>query len=669
MKKLVLLTLALGILCLIAWPVFAQDQPTVLPTAEELEKQKAERDKNAYRLLDQVIDETQALRLTENRVRIQINAADMLWDRNQGRARSLFSMAADGVAELGRTTPPAGNRRGGGPNLDANGFVTVGGRGPNRSFQLRQELVLSAARHDAALAYQLLAATKPVTPVQTAAIDQRGPRAQLNSEDNLEQTLLGRIAALDPKLAAQNAEQMMEKGQFPRSVAEVINQLQRQDPDAAAKLADKTVKRIQGANLLTNNEAGNLAQALLMPGPRPPVGGSNTAETPVKTPPQGRAPVLEQSAYIDLLSSIIDSALKATPQAQTNQRGPNNQRPRAPGAPGAGGGQSNIPAPPTEAQVEQNNARRLLAGLQVALPLIDQYLPAKAPLVRQKMTELGLSSNSPLNLAQTLSALQGNTTAEALVQAAATAPPQLQSRIYQQAAFKALDEGNTDRARQIATDHLQANARDVVIQRIDFREMAKKAEGARFDEIRQSLAQLQSDSERIDLLLVLAGDVQKANPKFAGQLLEEAKQMTSRRATSYEHFEQQLKVAHAFATVDPARSFEVLDPGISQLNELLSAAAVLSGFELNMFRDGEMAIQGGNGLTTTVNRYGQELALLARSDFERSETLAGRFQFPEPRIMARLSIVQGLLGVQATSQPPNLNILRGLGQNINIRQE
>jgi hypothetical protein len=46
-----------------------------------------------------------------------------------------------------------------------------------------------------------------------------------------------------------------------------------------------------------------------------------------------------------------------------------------------------------------------------------------------------------------------------------------------------------------------------------------------------------------------------------------------------------------------------------------------------------------------VNRYGQALALLARSDFERSETLASRFQFTETRIMARLAIVQGLLGV------------------------
>jgi hypothetical protein len=62
-----------------------------------------------------------------------------------------------------------------------------------------------------------------------------------------------------------------------------------------------------------------------------------------------------------------------------------------------------------------------------------------------------------------------------------------------------------------------------------------------------------------------------------------------------------------------------------------------------------MAIQNGNGLTSTINRFGQELALLARSDFERSEALAGRFQFPEARIMARMAIVQGLLGTQPVS--------------------
>jgi len=622
MKRLLILTLALGLFCFSA---LAQDQPAApQPSTEEQEKEKAERERNAYRLLDQIIDETQSLRLTENRVRVQINAADMLWDQNQARARSLFSMAAESVAELGRTQATSITRRG-------NGMSVPNAVGPQnlRSYQLRQELVLMAARHDATLAYQLLAITKPPLPPPTD--DGRGNRPGITSDDGLEQALLSRVATLDPKLAAQNAEQMMDKGQFPFSLPQVIDQLARQDPDAAAKLADKVVKRLQTTNLLTNSQAGALVQTMLISGPRPP---GETAASTSKPPPPGRGwpSVLEQSTYVDLLSTVVDAALKATPAT------PNSQRIQRPGLPRP----NQTPQPPTDAQTEQNNARRLLGGLQSLMPMIDQYLPAKGTTVRQKMTEMGMQSNSMMNMAQLFNG-QNGTTIDALVQAAASAPQQVQARIYQQAAYKALEEGDTDRARQIATDHLQSNARDAVMKRIDFREMSKKAETARIEDVRQAAARLQSDNEKLDLLIQIANDTQKSNPKLALQVLEDARQITNHRATGYDHFEQQLKVAHAFAAIDPARSFEVMDPGISQLNELLSAAAILSGFEINMFRDGEMAILSGNGLTSTIGRYGQELALLARSDFDRSEALAGRFQFPEARIMARMAIVQGLL--------------------------
>ena len=625
MTKLLLLFVILGVTCL---PVFAQEQPIQpqQPSAEDQEKEKAEREKNAYRLLEQVIDEAQSLRLIENRVRVQITAADLLWDSNQGRARTIFSMAGEGVAELNRSSQQNNN----------NNQNRRGGQ-PNRSFQLRQELVLTAARHDAQLAYQLLAATKP--PTVDANQNARN-RFQVSPDDNLEQLLLSRVASLDPKLAATNAEQMMEKGNFPRTLPDVLSQLRKQDADAATKLADRTVRKLEATNLLDDNDAASLAQLLIASGPRPVDASSTT--TPAAT--NGRVPVLDQGSYVDLLGNVVDLALKAKAPTPPTSIGvvPGNLRRDIRTIVDSSSSQ------PTDAQLEQSNARRLLAGLQPALPLIDQYLPSKATSLRQKLAELGMNGSN-VDLFQTMSALQGNPNADALMQAAASAPPQMQPRLYQQAAYQALDEGDTTRARQIATDHLQANARDAVMQRADFRELAQKADGVRMDQIRQVLAKAQSDDEKLNLLLQIAGDMQTSNPKIANQLLDEARQMTSRRATSYDQFDQQLRVAHAFAAVDPARSFEVLDPGISQLNELLSAAAVLNGFEVNLFRDGEMSMQGGNGLTAMVNRFGQELAQLARADVERSETLAGRFQFPEPRIMARLAIVQGLLGVKPTT--------------------
>ena len=650
MKRSALLVIFLLIACFAT--AIAQEQQPAKPTAEELEKQKEEQTKNAFRLLDQVIDESQSLRLPENRIRMQIYAADVLWDRDQGRARSMFMVAGDAVAEMNRTEPSPRP----GPNQ------------VRRPSQLRQELVLAAARHDAPLAYQLLATTKPPLPAQQT--DPRQSRqSQVIVEDTLEQTLLAAVAVLDPKLAAQNADQLLEKGQFPYSLNTVISKLRTQDAEAATKLADKTVKRLQSANMLSNTEAGTLAMGLLNPGPRIAPTSEAAKEADARSGSDSRTPVLDQSLYVDLLGSVIDSALKAQPATQNNQRGPNNPR-------GGGGGGTSFQGPggvvrviapnqsaPTEAQIEQGNARRILSGLQRLLPQVDQNLPGRSQAVRQKLTEMGMGDNNRSPMGQMLNAFRGeNVTSEALMQTAAVAPAQIQPRLYQQAAFKALEEGNSSLARQIATDHLSdARLRDTVMQRIDFRELATKAEGIRLEEVRQNLARLPSDNERIDLLIQIANDLAAKNPKVQRQLLEEARQMTNKRATSYEHFEQQLRVAHAFASVDVARSFEILDSGISHLNELLSAAALLSGFETNVFRDGELPMQGGSALGTMVNRFGQEIALLAKTDFERSETLAGRFQFPESRIMARLAVVQGLLDVKPQQQN---NMGFRLGENF-----
>lgn len=643
MKRLFILLLALSMYG--AVPVYAQDQTTQQatqqPSADDLAKQKAELEKNAYRMLEQVIDEAQSsLHLPENRVRVEIVAADMLWDSNPGRARSLFTMAAEGVAEFARTPPPTNNRRGGIPPQMAT----------RNAFLLRQDLVLAAARHDAQLAYQLLAATKPPAPAIQPDQDPRMARIQITPDDNLEQTLLGRVAALDPKFAATNAEQMMDKGTFPRALPDVLAQLQKQDADAAAKLADKTVKKLEAANLLTNNDAASLAQLLISSGPRvaqatPDVKSATPAQgsAPAQTSTQGRGPVLDQASYIDLLGTVVDNALKATATTQTATQ----RLAISPGTPTARRtttGFINTQTQPTDAQIEQAGARRLLAGLQVALPMVDQYLPGKSSQVRQKLVEVGFANNnSQVNLAQAFSAMQGNQTADTLIQAAAVAPPQMQPRLYQQAAYKAIDEGDTNRARQIATDHLQANARDSVMQRIDFRELAQKADSARLDDIRQALARIPSDDDKIDLLLQLARDVRPSNLKLSNQLMDEAKQMTNRRATGYDQFDQQLKVARAFAAIEPARAVDIFDPAIAQLNELISAATVLNGFEVNMFRDGEMSMQPGNGLIAMVNRFGSELATFSRTDFDRAETLSSHFQLAEPRIVVRLAIVQGIL--------------------------
>ncbi len=619
--------LLIGLFILNPAPICAQEPTNATTnTNEQLREEQAEREKKALILLEQVINDSQLLRLPENRISTQIDVANLLWESNQGRARSLFAQAGDGIAEVMRTTDPSERRRG--PN-------------PARTVsQLRQKLVLTVARHEAALAFQLLAATRPEVTTPT---ESRGSRA--NSEENLEQMLLARIAELDPKLALQNAQDLLDKGQFPRTLTNVLLQLQTKDKEAAAKLEEKMLKRLQAANYLTNQEAGSLAFSLLRPGPRI----ENTSIPPGTGVSNSQTPLLAQTAYVELLGTVIDSALKAAAPPR-NQRTATTPRGRR----NPGGAQTGASPASTTAQAEQTIARGLAGGMRNLLPQIEQYLPARAQAVRDKLTELGMGDGTQRAAANEMRNLMQQASAEGLLSAAQTAPPQMQSRLYQRAAQKALEEGNPEKARQIATEHLEGNSRDRILQQVEFRLVAEKTDATRLDQLQANLYSLRSDDERIDLLVQLSYSHKQNDPKLALQLLEQARQLANRRASNYQHFEKQLKVAEALRELDPALSFEALEPGISQLNELLSAAATLSGFEINVFRDGELPLESRNNLSRMIARYGQALGLLARTDFDRAQALANRFNLTEPRILARMSIVQGLLGNQVSTQTPNL---------------
>ena len=234
--------------------------------------------------------------------------------------------------------------------------------------------------------------------------------------------------------------------------------------------------------------------------------------------------------------------------------------------------------------------------------------------------------------------------------------------------MKAIEEGNPERARQIANDHLNPSQRNAINQMANAAQLAQKSGDESIEGVRQTLAQLPSDDDRLKLLLQLANSSQKDNPKLAVKLLTEAQKYIAPRATSYQQFDDQIRLAEAFAPLDVSRSFEVLEPGITQLNELLPAAALLSGFEINIFRDGELPLRDGSRLSNTVSQYAEAVADLAKRDFDRAQNTADRFQLAEARILARLAITRGILGGEAVSDNIRFGN-RGFGPNAPFRRQ
>jgi hypothetical protein len=476
--------------------------------------------------------------------------------------------------------------------------------------------------------------------------------------DNLEQNLLAVIANTDPKVAYQKASEALDKGDYPTSLARVLAQLQTKDPEAFNKLTDKTLSRLTSDNLLSSTQATGLAMNLLRPGPQ--VATTTTSSTTTTATASNvnnvrNVPVLNQSAYHDLLDHVVTAALTATPRTNANGGGGGPRRATVrTGMMIGGNGSSPVvfsddnddsQQQPDPAQVQQNNARNMLRNLQGLLTQVDQVLPERSQAVRQKLTDMGM--NNPMaDFANQMRNVMTQGDSESLAAAASNAPGPIQSALYRQAAQKAIDEGNLDRAQQIASDHLDENGKNSITQAIDFKKLATNVSNDKLAEIRTKLAALPSDADRIKYLADLASATQKDNPKLALKFAEDARALVTKRATDYRDMENQLRVADLFATIDPKRSFDVLEPGISQLNELLAAAQVLNGFEVEVYRDGELPLQGGSELGSMISRYGQQLASLAKLDFERAQITADRFQFAEPRLMAKLAIVQGAFGVR-----------------------
>lgn len=234
----------------------------------------------------------------------------------------------------------------------------------------------------------------------------------------------------------------------------------------------------------------------------------------------------------------------------------------------------------------------LLLELQLLLPVVERHAPARVPLVRRKIARLPEATSQP-----------GSSSAGAA------------------------------RKSEPEEDKLQAAAK-----------------AGREDEARTLLAAMRNPAERVAVLLQLAKVMTAKNErKHAGELLEEARGLVNNRARNFEQLGTQLRVACAFAPLDPARGLGIIEPLVDQLNEVASAAVVVNGFitEEQLARDDELELKFVREYVDSLSDEAvEDFAMLTRARFDEMKQVANRFQRNELRIMARLLIVRGVLTQQ-----------------------
>jgi hypothetical protein len=575
-------------------PSAAQQPAGAAPAKNEQQEARKVLEQKALALLEEVVTNAQLLKLTANRLRIQMNAADLIWPRDEKRARVLFEKSIKDVAELVSAID----------NSDSSYYNQI--QVPS---QLYNELLQMLVAHDPQMALDFLHSTHLPQPPQASS-----QYAEPSFELQMEAQIASQVAGKNPKLALQIAMGSLNKG-FSSNITGLIYQLQEKDREGAANLANALIKKLLSENLLLNNEAASVAISLLIVVSRL---DAHAAAPAGKTPaPANNSPLIETQAYRDLMDLVVTAALNSSTSANSS-----NWR-------------------------ERNIAQTLLSGLQNLLPAVEKFMPTRLAALQRKLADLRANTDPGSRFWQDYQEVFQNGSVEDILGLAPKVAAELRDQVYQQAAWKALGQGDSERARQIINDGVSnpLNRRQM-LEEIERQSASKAASEGKLELARQALARLRTNEERATTLMQLAATISsKGDKKAALRLLEEASTLIGGKAENYAQLQVQVQIARSFAPLDPARSFEILETISSQFNELLNAAEVLNGFEQQYFKDGELLWQGTN-LSVVLFQIINDLGQLAPADFDRATDIAGRFQRPEARLMAQLLIARAVLSDQ-----------------------
>ena len=576
----------------------------------EKENPASEIEKNAIELLEQVIGETAALKLPENRALIYAMTGETLWTRDEKRARSLFHAAGGEILQVVNTKTEKSDSR-----SSESDRPDVFKRRQAEILNLRQMILLALAQRDAEMALEILQLSRPpevaaemqayLTPAaapNSAAKQESTPGAPRNfiveQEIRLERSLIIRAAEQDPAKAAQRIRANPEKG-FSMEIVRALERIYKKDAVLASKLFDETIQKLLAADLSKPQANMNFAVSLIRLNAFPP------KENPdVKS--RSRLTMDEKSA-VDIANKIADTFMKAAAPDQ-------------------------------------------LSALDNAMPVLQKLVPERAAQLKQK--QAALKKQAPQNtrrIEPPASLNDPNAAPEKIIADATKAQPQMRGLLYRQAVSRAIS-GDAEKIRSLLQSQPESRERDAAIALLDSTLAMRQMQSGKADEARKIIDRMPFGAAKAGQLVQLAVASYRLNTKESREnalrLMGEAREMVKDFPEDKDETDGLLKVIAGFAVIEPERAFTMLAPVIEQANEVVDAQAVLARYnkQTRDFRDGEMVVSNNFGsLNAKFFRYGRELKLLAQSDFTRTRGLIDQFRRGDVRLFVRLFVAQSIL--------------------------
>jgi hypothetical protein len=554
-------------------------------TGDEKDKKPA-LEKKALDLLGEVVREAPGLKLPENRIRIQMTAADLFWKRDEKRARAILGEAVAGIRDLMNDK-----------------------EAPEQSIQigsaLRQEAVVFASRRDVKLARDIMRATRMENP------DDWPQYEQTQWESAAELAMASEMAGTDPDQALEVARETLKK-EYSYALIDLFGRLRSSRPEAAAQLLDSIIKKLKSENSAWSIPAASFAVHLTSY-------LATISQHPAETnngDPQSDSSTsrLYESYCKELLNMLVSAVLSAQIK---------NAR-----------------------DISSSPVFNIISSLQQMRKLVEDYAPDRAAALFKKLDSYTRFFNHPMNPHQRYDSVRQTGSVDDLMKASLEAPAQMKNVLLSEAAMKAMGNGDFDRARQIIGEtKLDPGQKKQWLEQINDNAIERAIGQNKMDEARQLLSNTRAPEKRAIILTRIASSLAaNGDKKLASQLFNEALSIVNSPAANREQLDAQLAAARSFKDVDHAISFDLLALASDRLNEIIAAASVVEGFaHLGLFRDGEISLNMGGELSNAITGTTQVVSELSKSDFDRARSVADGFQREEIRVFARLAVVKGIL--------------------------
>ena len=156
------------------------------------------------------------------------------------------------------------------------------------------------------------------------------------------------------------------------------------------------------------------------------------------------------------------------------------------------------------------------------------------------------------------------------------------------------------------------------------------------------VASISNDEEAFNNLFRNATEIGAKNPQATLKLLDRASELWDKVPPDRRQMQYQIGLAARYCQIKSDRCFTMMEPVIRKLNELVSAATTLNGYDNRYLRNGEWNMTAEGGVGSLLTMLAQNAVYFALCDFDRAMAMTSQFERREIRMMAQLKLAQGV---------------------------